>query len=79
MTGTSDLTPRQIAVASLVARSWTTKQIALELTISERRVRVIVSSIAYRIGADASLDERVQVAMWWREQVKPTDPNAKAA
>lgn len=67
------LTARQQQVAALVARSWTTKRIAAELHISERRVRVIVSSLAYHIGADASLDERVQVALWWYEQTTMTD------
>lgn len=66
MTDLSDLTPRQIAVAALVARCYPTKTIAAELHISERRVRVHISSIAYRIGANPSLDERLQVAEWWK-------------
>ncbi len=61
----SDLTPRQLDVAALVANSLTTKQIARELGISPQRVRVLVSSIAYRIGADPERDERIQVAQWW--------------
>lgn len=69
MTALSDLTPRQLAVAALVAKSHTTKQIAVYLKVSERRVRVIVSSIAFRIGADATKDERLQVAEWWRARV----------
>lgn len=68
MTDLSDLTPRQIAVASLLGNCYPVKKIAGELRITERRVRVHITSIAYRIGADASLDEALQVAMWWREQ-----------
>lgn len=72
MTDLSDLTPRQIAVASLVARGYPTKSIACELQITEHRVRVHISSIAYRIGADATLDERVQVANWWNARIVPS-------
>lgn len=61
----SDLTERQRQVAAMVARGFTTKQIAATLEMSEQRVRIHVSSIAYRIGADASRDERIQVALWW--------------
>lgn len=68
MTNLSDLTARQLAVASLVGKGWTVKAIAHELGIGERRVRVHISSIAYRIGADATKDEQVQVALWWQVQ-----------
>ena len=60
-----DLTDRQRDVAQLITAGLSTKQIAVSLGVSQSRVRVIVSSIAYRIGADPSLDERVQVALWW--------------
>lgn len=66
---TDDLTPRQLSVAALIAKGQTTKQIAQALTISPRRVLVLQASIAYRIGADATLDERIQIAMWWMEQM----------
>lgn len=71
----SDLTDRERQVARLVAEGATTKQIAAACDqISERRVRVIVSAIAFKIGADAARDERVQVALWWTAhsvEVKP--------
>lgn len=75
MTELCDLTARQLAVASLVARSYTNKTIANELGISVGRVRVLVSSIAFRIGADCSMDERVQVALWWQARIVQTDPD----
>ena len=44
-----DPNPRQLAVAALVGKALTTKEIAQELRIGERRVRVLITSIAYRI------------------------------
>jgi DNA-binding NarL/FixJ family response regulator len=65
-----DLTPREIAVASMARRGWTTKQIAARLDppITSRRVLCIVSAIALKIGADPDGDDFVQVALWFREQ-----------
>ena len=65
----ADLTPRQLSVASMLARGFLTKQIASELHVGERWVRNIVTSIAYRIGSDPTKDDRVLVALWYREQV----------
>lgn len=62
----AELTTRQREVAALVAGGRTTKRIAFALGISERRVRVIISSIAFRVGCDPECDERVVVAVWWR-------------
>lgn len=69
MTTVADLTPRQLAVASLVARCRTTKQIAVELGVSEQRVRVLVTAIAFRTQCAPGEDERVHVALWYREHV----------
>lgn len=66
MTDLSDLTPRQLDVAALVAEGVRTKVIAARLRVGERWVRCVISSVAYLIGADATLDERVLVACWWR-------------
>lgn len=63
------LTPRELSVASMVARGMSCKGIAYELGIGERRVRVLTTSIAYKIKADPGLDERVQVANWWNSSV----------
>ena len=41
-----DLTPRELAVASLVARCQTTKQIAHELGITDRRVLCLLAAVA---------------------------------
>lgn len=68
----ADLTPRQIAVASLVARFFTNKQIAAELGVTERRVAALVSSIAYTCCFEPGRDERSQIAVWFREQAPVT-------
>jgi DNA-binding NarL/FixJ family response regulator len=59
------LTPKEEAVAALVAEGLTNKQIASRLDVSPGRVRVIISATAYKIHADAAKEERVQVALWW--------------
>jgi DNA-binding NarL/FixJ family response regulator len=61
----ADLTDRQREVAELVADGLTTKRIAFKLGISERRVNVHISSIAFLIGAEPEKDERVSIANWW--------------
>lgn len=68
---------RECDVARLVSEGHTNKQIAAVLSIGPRRVRVIVSAIAYKIGADATRDERLQVAVWWHAQ--QTDPKRSTA
>ena len=60
------LTKREAAVAERVGLGLTTKAIAGDLRISSRRVRMLITSIAYKIGARPDRDERVQVAEWWR-------------
>lgn len=67
----AELTDRERTAACLVASGLTTKQIAAAMQISEQRVRILVSAVAYKIGADASRDERVQVALWWAEHLRP--------
>ena len=62
-----DLTDRQREVAALVADGVTNKRIAGQLRISTRRVRIIISSVAFRIGADPEKDERIAIAVWWVE------------
>lgn len=76
MTDLSDLTPRQIAVASMVAKAATPQQIAGALGISTSRVYVIIASIAFLIGTDHTKDERVQIALWWHERILPVRKTA---
>ncbi len=64
-----DLTPRQIAVASLVAHGYRVKQIAGMLEISERGVRCHISSVAHRCHLDMDKDDKVQVALWYQRQI----------
>ena len=66
MISPGDLTERQREVAERVASGWTSKRIHFALGISVTRVNVIISSIAFRIGADPENDERVEIALWWR-------------
>ena len=73
---TPDLTPREWEVAKLVAQAMPNKQIAAQLGISCGRVRAVITSIAYKIGADAARSDRVQVAIWWVQQPPPS-PMAK--
>jgi DNA-binding NarL/FixJ family response regulator len=63
-----DLTAKQLAVASMIARHYTDQQIAGELHIACSTVRVHVVAIAYRIHADQGRVIRTQIAQWWREQ-----------
>ena len=70
-----ELTPKEREVAELVARALTTKQIAAQLSISEQRVRVIISAIAWKANLDAAKDERIQLAIWW-SVLNATDQSA---
>lgn len=69
MTELADLTPRQIAVAALVAKAWGDKAIAAELHMSPRRVRVHITAVAYLCGFDPQRSVRIQLALWYRERV----------
>lgn len=60
------LTTRQHEVARLVADGRTTKQIAAEIGVTDRRVRQILSAIAAAIGVDPSSDVCVAIALWHR-------------
>jgi DNA-binding NarL/FixJ family response regulator len=62
----SDLTPRQISVASMVARAYPDKLIAHELSMSPRAVQYYIESIAYLCQCDPTLNQRVQIANWYR-------------
>jgi DNA-binding NarL/FixJ family response regulator len=72
----ADLTPRQLAVAALIAHAKTDQQIACELHISDRRVRVHVEAISYLLHLDRSRNVRIQIALWWREQTPDLAPAA---
>lgn len=61
----ADLRPCEREVAVRVGSALTTKRIAFQLGIKDRRVRTIISAIAYKIGADPTGDDRVSVALWW--------------
>lgn len=67
----AELTDRERTAACLVASGLTTKQIAGAMDIGERRVRILISAVAYKIGADAGKDDRVLVALWWYEHLRP--------
>ena len=64
----SDLTARQLAVASLIAQARTDQQIAGTLGISDRRVRVHVEALCYLLHCDRGCNVRIQIAKWWWEQ-----------
>jgi DNA-binding NarL/FixJ family response regulator len=67
----AELTPRQREVAQYVADGLTNKVIAVLMGVTDRRVQVLVSSIAFRLrnpDEKDDKDERVSIALWWREQ-----------
>lgn len=66
MTDLADLTPRELAVAALVARRHKTSHIATELHISPRRVYAIITAVAVKLGCECSVDEEREVIRdWW--------------
>ena len=67
----SDLTPRQIAVAALVANGIPTKKIAASLGISDRRVRMHITSIVYVLHLDPERNAWQQIAQWYRTHAAP--------
>ena len=65
MTELGDLTPRQLVVASMVARGMCDKEIAKELGIAYSTVRVHLVALAFRLKLPVGLNTRVLVARWW--------------
>lgn len=65
MTLHTPLSEKEAETAAHVANGLTNKQIAALLHVSPQRIRVLITAVAYKIGADASKHERVQVALWW--------------
>lgn len=65
------LTPKEEEAAAFVAQGLTNKQIANEMSVTPRRVRILISAIAYKANLDAAKDERVQVALWWHRLTIP--------
>lgn len=55
------LSPRQNAVAQLVADGFSDKQIATRLNLAPRSVHVYITRIAKKLGADGMLNTRVQI------------------
>lgn len=62
----TDLSPKMQDVARLVAEGWTTKQIAAELHVTPRRVRVLITAAVVRLGLTGR-DDRLTLALWYRE------------
>jgi DNA-binding NarL/FixJ family response regulator len=54
------LTPREREIAALLARGWSNRLIAEELSISEHTVRTHVTAILGKLG----MTGRAQVALW---------------
>lgn len=64
---TPQLTPGEWRVAELVAAKWTTKRIAAELGVLERRVNTMLAAIAWKTNVQPGEHDRVHVAVWFRE------------
>lgn len=62
----SDLTPRELAVATMLGRRWTVKRIACELGVTPRRVYALVTAIAVKIQVEEGCDDQLCVGDWWR-------------
>lgn len=67
----TELTPRQVAVAALVANGIPTKRIAASLGISDRRVRVHITALVYALHLDPARNVRTQIALWYRAHAAP--------
>lgn len=63
------LSPREVDVVRLVARGLANKQIARNLGISERTVKVHLGNVFRRIG----VADRTSAALWAREHLPPDD------
>lgn len=72
----TDLTPKEEEAAAAVARGLTNKQISATMGVSMQRVRILVSAVAFKIGAAADKDERVQVALWWHRTHDVAKPHS---
>lgn len=72
----SDHTKKEQEVAACVARGLTNKQIAATMGVSMQRVRILITAVAFKIGADADKDERVQVALWWHRTHDVAKPHS---
>lgn len=59
------LTDRQRDVVRLIGGGSTNKQIAAALAITQRRVQIHVTAIAFRLGCDREKDARAQIVAWW--------------
>ena len=68
MTTAADLTPRQLAVAALVAKGHTDKEIAGALGIAYNTVRAHVAELARRLGIRSG-NTRVRITIWWHCQM----------
>ncbi len=58
------LTDRELEVVRLIARGYTSRQIAETLTVSERTVTTHISNILAKLG----FTSRAQIAAWAVEQ-----------
>lgn len=67
----TELTPRQIVVAALVANGIPTKRIAAQLGISDRRVRMHITALVYNLHLDPELNAWQQIAEWYRRHAAP--------
>lgn len=72
----TDHTPKEQQAAEHVAHGLTNKQIAATMGVSMQRVRILITAVAFKIGADADKDERVQVALWWHRTQTVAKPHS---
>jgi non-specific serine/threonine protein kinase len=63
------LTKRELEIARLIAQDMTTREIAIQLFISERTVETHVTNMLNKLG----LNSRIQLSRWLGSQVGAAD------
>ena len=61
----TDPTIGQREVAALVALGYSDKQIGADLTMSPRRVRVVIARLCDLARLSRGRDKRAQITRWW--------------
>lgn len=75
----TDLSPRQLEIARLVAEGLTDQEIANLVQATVRTVQTHLDRIVKRLGLDAKRNRRVLITRWIEQYEKPTPPSSDVA